>query len=106
MDTYLYVSIDRYVSSVNRRLSSSAVAHWRPTGAEERFIRLSNLRVDRQDMTDGYLRTTDCTQDVLYKGRLAMIADKIRHNINWPQAVAEVILIIAGILGALAIDSW
>lgn len=35
-----------------------------------------------------------------------MNAGKIRHRVNWPQAVAEVVLIIAGILGALAVDSW
>ena len=35
-----------------------------------------------------------------------MTAEGKTRKINWHQAVAEVALIILGILGALAVDSW
>jgi hypothetical protein len=35
-----------------------------------------------------------------------MIAKSFVQKINWPQAVAEVALIVAGIIVALAVDSW
>jgi hypothetical protein len=35
-----------------------------------------------------------------------MNADANRRRVNWPQAIAEVSMIMLGILGALAVDSW